>query len=71
MLKVRTLQQFEDFKEHVTRKIGDEFEVTEERGAELVEKLAQFSDKPFFEVVEDTDISKTPEEEKEPKTQKK
>lgn len=66
MLKVRTLQQFEDFKEHVTRKIGDEFEVTEERRAELVEKLAQFSDKPFIEIIEGNK-----KEKKEPKTQKK
>lgn len=38
MIKVKAIEDFQDYKEEVTRYVGDEFEVTEERYEEIIEK---------------------------------
>lgn len=38
MIKVKAIEDFQDYKEEVTRYVGDEFEVTEERCEEIIEK---------------------------------
>ncbi|TWT12072.1 hypothetical protein [Streptococcus sp. sy004] len=41
-MRVRTKQVFRDLKEKIIRQVGDEFDVSEERLAELEQKLPGF-----------------------------
>ena len=60
-MKIKALRRFEDFKEKVTREIGDEFEVTEERLEELKTNLSKFGEGDWvLEVVEDSAPKSTP-----------
>lgn len=54
-MKVRTKQVFRDLKEQVIRQVGDEFEVSDSRFAELEKKLPG-----FVEVIETSEpVKKT------------
>ena len=52
-MKVKVLQDFQDFKEDKKRTVNDEFTVSKERFEELNEKLKKFSDKPFIEEIKE------------------